>query len=48
MRMIVNVVLPYEPFNTKVRNGTVGEPIGAMTPEDLQRARLPELGTKWW
>lgn len=24
MRMLLNVILPYEPFNTVVRNGTVG------------------------
>lgn len=100
MRMLLNVVLPHEPFNAAVRNGTVGETIdkilkaikpeavyfteqegrrGAilivtvdnpsqvpalaepwflhfqadckfrivMTPEDLQRAGLSELGKKW-
>jgi hypothetical protein len=100
MRMLLNVNLPHEPFNTAVRKGTVGETIdkilkaikpeavyfteqnghrGAilivnvespsqvpalaepwflnfqadcqfrivMTPEDLQRAGLPELGKKW-
>lgn len=100
MRMLLNVVLPNEPFNAAVRKGTVGETIGkildatrpeavyfteqdghrgailivnvedpskvpalaepwflhfnadckfriVMTPEDLQRAGLPELGKKW-
>jgi hypothetical protein len=98
--MLLNVTLPHEPFNTAVRNGTVGETIdkilkaikpeavyfteqdghrGAvlivnlespsqvpalaepwflqfqadckfrvvMTPEELQRAGLPELGKRW-
>jgi hypothetical protein len=100
VRMLLNVSLPHEPFNTAVRKGTVGETIdkilkaikpeavyfteqdghrGAvlivnvedpsqvpalaepwflhfqadckfrivMTPEDLQRAGLSELGKKW-
>src|SRR6266852_3027190 len=100
MRMLLNVVLPHEPFNAAVRKGTVGEIIGkileaikpeavyfteqdghrgavlivnlenpsqvpalaepwflhfnadckfrvVMTPEDLQRAGLAELGKKW-
>lgn len=100
MRMLMNVKLPIEPFNTAVRNGTAGETIGrilaqikpeaayfteqggqrsgilivhvedasqlpaltepwflsfnatcqfhiAMTPEDLQRANLEELGKTW-
>jgi hypothetical protein len=98
--MILNVVLPHEPFNTAVRKGTAGQTIGkileatrpeavyfteqdghrgavlvvnvenpaqvpalaepwflhfqadckfriAMTPEDLKRAGLEELGKKW-
>ena len=100
MRMMLNVTLPHEPFNTAVRKGTVGETIdkilkaikpeavyfteqdgtrGAilivqvdnpsqipslaepwflhfqadckfrivMTPDDLQKAGLAELGKKW-
>jgi hypothetical protein len=100
MRMLLNVVIPHEPFNTAVRKGTVGDTIAkileatkpeavyfteqdghrgavlivnvekpsqvpalaepwflhfqadckfriAMTPEDLQRAGLAELGKKW-
>ena len=100
MRMLLNVSFPHEPFNTAVRNGTVGETINkilqaikpeavyfteqdghrgailivnlenpsqvpalaepwflhfhadckfrvVMTPEDLQRAGLAELGKKW-
>ncbi len=100
MRMLLNVILPHEPFNTAVRKGTAGETIDkilkalkpeavyfteqdghrgavlvvnvenpsqvpalaepwflhfqadckfriAMTPEDLQRAGLAELGKKW-
>jgi hypothetical protein len=100
MRMLLNVTLPHEPFNTAVRKGTAGETIrkileaikpeavyfteqeghrGAvlvvnvdqpsqipalaepwflnfsadcelrivMSPDDLQRAGLAELGKKW-
>jgi hypothetical protein len=100
MRMLLNVVLPHEPFNTAVRKGTVGDTIGkileatkpeavyfteqdghrgaiiivnvdnpsqvpafaepwflhfnadckfriVMSPEDLKRAGLAELGKKW-
>jgi len=100
MRMILNVSLPHEPFNTMVRNGSAGATIGkiletikpeavyfteydgrrtallivnvnqasdfpslaepwflkfqgdcrwqvAMTPEDLQKSGLGELGKKW-
>ena len=28
MRMLLNVEFPHEPFNTLVRNGTVGQIIG--------------------
>ena len=28
MRLLMNVVLPHEPFNTAVRNGSAGETIG--------------------
>ena len=28
MKMLVNVILPIEPFNSMVRNGSVGEIIG--------------------
>ena len=28
MRMLLNVTLPHEPFNTAVRNGTAGQIIG--------------------
>ncbi len=28
MKMLVNVILPIEPFNTMVRNGTAGDIIG--------------------
>ena len=100
MRMLLNVDIPHEPFNTALRNGTVGATIRriiaetkpesvyfteqngrrgatlvvqveqssqipslaepwflnfnadcqfriAMTPEDLQQAKLDELGKKW-
>ena len=100
MRMMMTVLFPLEPFNTEVRNGTVGQTIGeileatkpesvhfveqdgcrsavmivnvpdasaipalaepwflkfsancsfriAMTPDDLQKAGLAELGKKW-
>ncbi len=33
MRMLLNVVLPHEPFNTAVRNGTVGATIRRITEE---------------
>src|SRR5438093_4522244 len=37
MRMLLNVVLPHEPFNTAVRKGTAGDTIGkilaAIKPE---------------
>jgi hypothetical protein len=37
MRMLLNVILPHEPFNTAVRNGTAGATIGrileAIKPE---------------
>jgi hypothetical protein len=37
MRMLLNVVLPHEPFNTAVRNGTAGDTLGrildAIKPE---------------
>jgi hypothetical protein len=37
MRMLLDVVFPHEPFNTMVRNGTVGKTIGkildAIKPE---------------
>lgn len=35
MRMLVNVMFPIEPFNTMVKNGTVGELIGKVL-EDIQ------------
>ena len=100
MRMLLNVILPHEPFNTAVRKGTAGETMSkildaikpesvyfteqdgkrgailivkvdhpsqipafaepwflnfnadckfriVMSPEDLQRAGLAELGKKW-
>jgi len=100
MRMILNVSLPHEPFNTAVRNGSAGATIGkileaikpeavyfteydgrrtallivnvnqasdvpslaepwflkfqadcrlqiVMSPEDLQKAGLADLGKKW-
>ncbi len=100
MRMILNVTMPPEPFNTLVREGKVGEILGrildeirpeaiyftehdgqrgalaivdvsapfqvpalaepwflsfnakceyriAMTPEDLQKAGLDDIGTRW-
>jgi len=100
MKMIVNVTLPIEPFNSMVINGTAGELMGriiddtkpesiyftevdghrgatmvvdvanasdipsicepwflkfeaicefniAMSPDDLMKANLPELGKKW-
>lgn len=100
MRMLMNVVLPHEPFNTLVRKGTAGQTIGkiveatkpeavyfteqdghraailivnvenpskvpslaepwflnfnadckfriVMSPEDLQKAGLQELGKMW-
>lgn len=100
MRMLMYVTIPNEPFNTLVRQGTVGDTMGkilasvkpeavyfteqdgqrsallvvhlddasqipaisepwflnfdadcqfriAMTPEDLQRANLPDLGKAW-
>src|SRR5438093_3426644 len=100
MRMLLDVIFPHEPFNTMVRNGTVGKTIGkileaikpeavyfteqdghrgavlvvnladpsqipalaepwflqfgadckfriAMTPDDLQKAGLQELGKRW-
>ncbi len=28
MRMLLNIVIPHEPFNTLVRNGTAGSTIG--------------------
>ena len=33
MRMLLNVVVPHEPFNTAVRNGTAGETIGRILEE---------------
>ena len=33
MKMLVNVVFPIEPFNSMVRNGTVGEIIGRVIDE---------------
>ncbi len=33
MRMFLNVILPHEPFNTAVRNGTVGATIGRILDE---------------
>lgn len=100
MRMLLNVALPHEPFNTAVRKGTAGQALAkileaskpeavyfteqdghrgatlvvnvdnpsqipalaepwflqfnadckfriVMSPEDLQRAGLDELGKKW-
>lgn len=100
MRMIMNVTIPHEPFNTLVRQGKVGEILGrildelkpeaiyfteqggkrgamavvdlpdpskipalaepwflafdadcqfriAMTPEDLGKAGLDQIGTRW-
>jgi len=100
MRMLLNIRIPHEPFNTMVREGTVGQVIGkileeikpeavyfteqsgtrgavvvvdidnasaipalaepwflkfnadcelriAMLPEDLQKAGLENLGSKW-
>lgn len=100
MKMLVNIKIPHEPFNTLVKNGTAGEIIGkiiddlkpesiyfteqngtrgavaivevddssripyfaepfflnfnancefriAMSPEDLKKAGLNELGRKW-
>lgn len=37
MRMLMNVFIPHEPFNTAVRNGTVGETI-----EKILEAMKPE------
>jgi len=33
MRMLLNVILPNEPFNTAVRNGTAGVTIGRILEE---------------
>ena len=33
MRMLLDVVFPHEPFNTLVRNGTVGQIIGRILEE---------------
>jgi hypothetical protein len=33
MRMLLNVILPHEPFNTAVRNGTAGATIGRILEE---------------
>jgi hypothetical protein len=33
MRMLINVTIPPEPFNTLVRNGTAGETIGKILEE---------------
>jgi hypothetical protein len=37
MRMLMNITMPHEPFNTAVRNGTVGQIMrkifGAINPE---------------
>ena len=35
MRMLLNVIMPHEPFNTMVRNGTVGDIIGRIL-EDIK------------
>lgn len=35
MKMLINVIFPLEPFNTMVRNGTVGENIGRVL-EDIK------------
>ncbi|MEW6213348.1 MAG: panthothenate synthetase [Acidobacteriota bacterium] len=33
MRMLLNIVLPHEPFNTAVRNGTAGATLGRILEE---------------
>lgn len=33
MRMLLNVEFPHEPFNTEVRNGTIGATIGRIMEE---------------
>ncbi|HKK11531.1 MAG TPA: hypothetical protein VJ945_01785 [Flavobacteriaceae bacterium] len=33
MRMLVNIILPIEPFNSKVNDGTAGETIGRIINE---------------
>ncbi len=33
MKMLVNIVLPIEPFNSKVKDGTAGETIGRIINE---------------
>lgn len=33
MRMLLNVTVPHEPFNTAVRNGTAGELLGRILEE---------------
>jgi hypothetical protein len=33
MKMLVNIVLPIEPFNTRVNDGTAGETIGRIINE---------------
>ena len=38
MRMIVNVDLPVEPFNTAVREGTVGQTIGKILEDTKPEA----------
>ena len=38
MRMLLNVVVPHEPFNTAVRNGTAGETIGRILEETKPEA----------
>jgi hypothetical protein len=38
MRMLLNVVVPHEPFNTAVRNGTAGEMISSILEETKPEA----------
>ena len=44
MKMLVNVVYPIEPFNSMVRDGSVGEVIGRVIddikPERRQKSHL--------
>ena len=38
MRMLLNVIMPHEPFNTAVREGTAGETIGKILEESNPEA----------
>jgi hypothetical protein len=48
MRMMLHISFPHDSFNAAVKDGTAGVEFRVvMSPDDLQKAGLDELGKKW-